>query len=130
MRTRQVTRDSGQRSGATKRTAQADRNVVSVGKNTALTNVRLGQRRALNVTWKIIFDQAVKQSIRIVDNHTQKSNEPSESEEEIFVYPVDTETGDEWSAPLPENGTILPLKNDTVAQTNLLSVKDYNKDQS
>ena len=47
-------------------------------------------------------------SISTADNRTQKSDERSESEEEIFIYSVDIETGDEWFAPLSLNGTILP----------------------
>ena len=61
-----------------------------------------------------------------MDNCTQKSDEHSESEEEIFVHPVDTEAGDEWLSPLSVNGILLPLKIDTGAQANLLSMKDYN----
>ena len=61
-----------------------------------------------------------------MDNRTQKSDAYSESEEEIFVHSVETETGDEWFPPLSVNGTILPLKIDTGAQANLLSIKDYN----
>ena len=56
-----------------------------------------------------------------MDKRTPKIDEHSESEEEIFVHSVDTETGDEWFAPLPVNGTILHLKIDTGAQANLLS---------
>ena len=64
-------------------------------------------------------------SISTVDNRTQNYDSHSESEEEIFVHSVDTVTGDEWFAPLAVNGTILPLKIDTGAQANLLSMKDY-----
>ena len=60
-------------------------------------------------------------SISTVDNRTQNYDSHSESEEEIFVHSVDTETGDEWFAPLAVNGTILPLKIDTGAQANLPS---------
>ena len=64
--------------------------------------------------------------INAVDNRTQKSDGHGDSEEEIFVHSADTETGDEWFAPLSVNGTILPLKIDTGAQANLLSMKNYN----
>ena len=65
-------------------------------------------------------------SISTVDNRTQKSDGHSESDEEIFVHSVNTETSAEWFAPLSVNGTILPLKIETGAQANLLSMKDYN----
>jgi len=50
MATRQVTPDSGQRSGATMRTAQENRNVVvTVVENTAIMDICLGERIAVNV---------------------------------------------------------------------------------
>ena len=61
-----------------------------------------------------------------MNNRTQKSDDHSDNKEEIFVHSVDTVTGDEWFAPLSVNGTILPLKIETGAQANLLSMKDYN----
>jgi len=61
-----------------------------------------------------------------LDNRTQKSDEHSESEEEIFVHSVDTETGDEWFPPLSINGTILLLKFGTGAEAKLFAMKDYN----
>ena len=62
-----------------------------------------------------------------MDNRTENSSSDSENEQhDIFVYTVGTKKGDQWIAPLHVNGTLLPLKVDTGAQVNLLSMSDYN----
>ena len=109
------------------RTAHANRNGVAVTGNTAIMNIRLGGKICCKCHLKNHFQSCCKTKlICTVDNRTKKSDAHSESEEEIFVHSNDAETCDEWFAPLSVNGTILPLKIDTGAQSNLLSMKDYN----
>ena len=98
MATRQVTLDRDQRSGATMGTVQPNRIVITVQKCHLKNSFQsCGKTRLIST----------------LNSRTQKSDAHSESDEEIFVHSVDTETGDKWFASLSVNGTVPPLKMDT-----------------